>query len=199
MKIQTHMLQRKSILHPSISRTPMESGKFKWVIFIDNDIVSPEYYTSVCQCLLNADTGDVVYMPINTHGGSVASGLAVTDAMQRSKAKIITDVIGYAYSCGAMIWSFGDELRMGKCARIMFHSSSHMAWGKSASVAEEADHLVEGMKYLMDRIVKRGVLTQEERDKCFDSKLDVYFNYDQLEDRLEQLKDIPRDEVYTNA
>lgn len=196
MKIQTQMLPRKSILHPSISRTPMTGGGSKWVVLIDNDIVSPEYYTLVCQVLLTATEEDVVYMPINTHGGSVASGLAVTDAMQRSKAKVITDVVGYAYSCGAMIWSFGDELRMGKFARIMFHSSSHMAWGKSASVAEEADHLVEGMKYLMDRIVKRGVITQEESDKCFDSKLDVYFNYDQLKDRLEDLKNIPRDEVY---
>jgi len=196
MKIQTHMLPRQSILNPSISRTPMTGGGFKWTILIDNDIVSPEYYTLACQVLLSAEESDVVYMPINTHGGSVASGLAITDAMQRSKAKVITDVVGYAYSCGAMIWSFGDELRMGKYARIMFHSSSHMAYGKSATIAEEADHLVEGMKYLMDRIVKRGVLTQEERDRCFDSKLDVYFNYNQLKDRLEGLKDIPRDEVY---
>lgn len=196
MKIKTHMLPRRSVLHPSVGRTPMENGKYRWTILINNDIVDPDYYTLVCQALLNASEGDIAEIKINTYGGSVASGLAITDAMQRSKAKVITDVIGYAYSCGAMIWSFGDELHMGKYARVMFHSSSHMAWGKSASVGEEAEHLVAGMEYLMDRIVKRGVLTQEERDKCFDSKLDVYFNYDQLKDRLEDLKDIPRDEVY---
>lgn len=193
------MLPRKTILHPSISKTPKEGGGNRWVIFIDNDIVEPDYYTLVCQALLTATAEDEVYIPINSHGGSVSSGLAITDAMQRCKAHIITDVVGHAYSCGAMIWSFGDELKMGKYARIMFHSSSHMAWGKSADVAEEAEHLVKGMEYLMDRIVKRGVITQEERDKCFENRIDVYFNYDQLKDRLEDLKNIPRDEVYANV
>lgn len=189
------MLPRKSIFDPSIGRTPMENG-FKWTILFDNDIVSPDYYTLVCQALLNAKEEDVVHIMVNTYGGAVASGLAITDAMQRSKARIITEVVGYAYSCGAMIWSFGDELRMGKYARVMFHSSSHMAWGKSSDIQEEAEHLVEGMKYLMNRIVKRGVLTQEEADSCFDSKIDLYFNYQDLESRLEDLRNIPRDEVY---
>lgn len=196
MKVETHMLPRKSIFHPSIGRTPMTTGKHRWTILIDNDIFGPDYYTLVCQALLNASEGDEVIMLINTHGGSVASGLSITDAMQRSKAKIITNVVGYAYSCGAMIWSFGDELRLGKFARVMFHSSSHMAWGKSADIGEEAEVMVKGMEYLMDRIVKRGVITQEERDLCFESKKDVYFCYDELKDRLDSLKDIPRDEGY---
>jgi ATP-dependent protease ClpP protease subunit len=163
---------------------------------IDNDIVDPDYYTILCQALLSAKEGDEFHILINTYGGNVSSGLAITDAMQRSKAIVVTNVLGYAYSCGAMIWAFGDRLQMGKFARIMFHSSSHMAWGKSADIADQASGLVKGMKYLMSRIVKRGVITQEESDKCFNSKLDVYFNYNHLAERLAGLQNIPRDEVY---
>lgn len=171
----TQIIPRKHKLYPQISVTDNTDGSRDFVIAINSKISSPDFFVYAIQTMLRATENDKVTVLINTPGGDVDAGLGFINAMKRCQAPITTQIVGYAYSCGAMIWSFGDNRLMGKFARGMFHSSSHGQQGKTRSLAEAAVALETRIKVLYDEIIERGVLSESQVSKIFDNKIDYYF------------------------
>ncbi len=89
---------------------------------------------------------DVIPVVIDSYGGQVYSLMSMISAIQNSQLPIATIVEGKAMSCGAILFSFGDDGKrfIDKNATVMIHDVSSMAWGKVEEVkvsAQETDRL----------------------------------------------------------
>ena len=88
----------------------------------------------------------VIPVVIDSYGGQVYSLMSMISAIKHSELPIATIVEGKAMSCGAVLFTFGEEgLRfMDPNATIMIHDVSSMDWGKVEELkagAKEADRL----------------------------------------------------------
>ena len=89
---------------------------------------------------------DVIPVVIDSYGGQVYSLMSMISAIQNSQLPIATIVEGKAMSCGAILFSFGEDGKrfIDKNATVMIHDVSSMAWGKVEEVkvsAQETDRL----------------------------------------------------------
>ena len=89
---------------------------------------------------------DVIPIVIDSYGGQVYSLMSMIAAIKNSQLPVATVIEGKAMSCGAILFSFGEEGRryMDPNATLMIHDVSSMAWGKVEEVkvsAEETDRL----------------------------------------------------------
>ncbi len=181
----TKILKRSSMLEPVISVREIADEAHYWIIDISDQIFGTELYARALNVLNTADEKDTVHIILNTPGGAVSTCMSMITAMQQCKAKnLITENIGHAYSSGAYIWSFGKELRMGPFARAMFHTSSHGDGGRTRDIKERAVALEAMTSHLLARVIKLGILTQEEADAAFAGKKDMYYTLDDLKDRM---------------
>ena len=90
----------------------------------------------------------VIPVVIDSYGGHVYSLMAMISAIQNAELPVATIVEGKAMSCGAILFSFGEEGRrfMDPNATVMIHDVSSMDMGKVEELkagANEADRLNE--------------------------------------------------------
>ncbi len=83
---------------------------------------------------------------IDSYGGQVYSLMSMISDIKHSKIPVATIVQGKAMSCGAILFSFGDEGHryMDPDSTLMIHDVSSMGWGKVEEIkasAEETDRL----------------------------------------------------------
>ena len=106
------------------------------------------------QIALAHNTGQpIIPVVIDSYGGQVYSLMSMISAIKHSEKPVATIVEGKAMSCGAVLFTFGEEgLRfMDPNATIMIHDVSSMDWGKVEELkaaANEADRL-NGVIYTM--------------------------------------------------
>ncbi len=98
----------------------------------------------------------VIPVVIDSYGGQVYSLMAMISTIKHSDIPIATIVEGKAMSCGAILFSFGEEgLRfMDPDATLMIHDVSSMDWGKVEELkagAKEADRLNDKVYHMMAR------------------------------------------------
>ena len=99
------------------------------------------------QMALAHNTGQkVIPVVIDSYGGQVYSLMSMISAIKHAEIPIATIVEGKAMSCGAVLFSFGEEgLRfMDPNATVMIHDVSSMDMGKVEELkagAAEADRL----------------------------------------------------------
>ena len=93
---------------------------------------------------------------IDSYGGQVYSLMSMIAAIRDAELPVATVVEGKAMSCGAVLFSFGEDgLRfMDKDATVMIHDVSSMDWGKVEELkagAKEADRLNQKIYTMMAR------------------------------------------------
>ena len=98
----------------------------------------------------------VIPVIIDSYGGQVYSLMSMISAIKHSDLPIATIVEGKAMSCGAILFSFGEEgLRfMDPNATVMIHDVSSMDFGKVEELkagAAEADRLNKKIYTMMAR------------------------------------------------
>ena len=98
----------------------------------------------------------VIPIIIDSYGGQVYSLMSMISAIKHADLPVATIVEGKAMSCGAVLFSFGEEgLRfMDPNATVMIHDVSSMDMGKVEELkagAAEADRLNEKIYTMMAR------------------------------------------------
>ncbi len=98
----------------------------------------------------------VIPIVIDSYGGQVYSLMSMIAAIRDAELPVATVVEGKAMSCGAVLFSFGEDgLRfMDKDATVMIHDVSSMDWGKVEELkagAKEADRLNQKIYTMMAR------------------------------------------------
>jgi ATP-dependent Clp protease, protease subunit len=74
----------------------------------------------------------VIPVVIDSYGGQVYSLMAMISSIKHAELPVATIIEGKAMSCGAILFSFGEEgMRfMDPDATLMIHDVSSMVWGK---------------------------------------------------------------------
>jgi len=109
------------------------------------------------QIALAHNTGQkVIPIIIDSYGGQVYSLMSMISAVKHSELPIATIVEGKAMSCGAILFSFGEQgLRfMDPDATVMIHDVSSMEYGKVEEIkasAEETERLNQKVYTMMAR------------------------------------------------
>jgi len=98
----------------------------------------------------------IIPVVIDSYGGQVYSLMSMIAAIRDAELPVATIVEGKAMSCGAVLFSFGEDgLRfMDKEATVMIHDVSSMDWGKVEELkagAAEADRLNQKIYTMMAR------------------------------------------------
>ena len=75
---------------------------------------------------------DIIPVIIDSYGGHVYSLMSMISAIKYAELPVATIIEGKAMSCGAILFSFGEDGRrfMDPHATIMIHDVSSMNWGK---------------------------------------------------------------------
>jgi ATP-dependent Clp endopeptidase proteolytic subunit ClpP len=89
---------------------------------------------------------NIIPVVIDSYGGQVYSLMAMISAIRNADIPVATIVEGKAMSCGAILFSFGEEgyRFMDSSATVMIHDVSSMERGKVEEIkasAEETDRL----------------------------------------------------------
>ncbi len=109
------------------------------------------------QVSLAHNTGQkIIPVIIDSYGGQVYSLMAMISSIRAAELPVATIVEGKAMSCGAVLFTFGEEgLRfMDPDATVMIHDVSSMDFGKVEELkagAAEADRLNEKIYTMMAR------------------------------------------------
>ena len=98
----------------------------------------------------------VIPVIIDSYGGQVYSLMSMIAAIKHAEIPVATIVEGKAMSCGAVLFTFGEEgMRfIDKHATVMIHDVSSMDWGKVEELkagAKEADRLNDKIYTMMAR------------------------------------------------
>lgn len=99
-------------------------------VFMNTCIQEPEVYNELCYKLITAKSSDTFYMWLNTPGGVIDSAFMITDAMEKSKARIIGKLSGTVASAGTLITLACDEIEVADHTSFMIHNYSTGMQGK---------------------------------------------------------------------
>jgi ATP-dependent Clp protease, protease subunit len=109
-----------------------------------NEKAAKEFRSSVA---LAHNTGQkIIPVVIDSYGGEVYSLMSMISTIKAAELPVATIIEGKAMSCGAILFSFGEEGRrfMDPHATLMIHDVSSHNWGKTEEVkasAEETERL----------------------------------------------------------
>ena len=128
----------------------------------------------------------VIPIIIDSYGGQVYSLMSMIAAIKASELPVATIVEGKAMSCGAILFTFGEEgMRyMDPNATLMIHDVSSMDWGKVEELkasAAEADRL-------NDKVYKMMAQNCGKRDDYFMKIVDKKKHADWFIDATEAKK-----------
>ena len=168
---------------PKIGLIENPDGSKVYSAIIDFAIDEPYAFNQFVQLLDTATDKDTFHISIKSPGGNLNTGLFVTDAMERSSAKIITHALHIAASCGAMLWAYGEERHAYPLSRPMFHTASMGARGRTRDIMDNAAECEATILEFMEHPRVMQVITTAELKKCVTNKTDLYLNSKDLEGR----------------
>ena len=116
------------------------------IIFLSDEVNDVTASLIIAQLLfLDAeDPGKVIYLYINSPGGSVTSGMAIYDTMNYIKSDVATICIGMAASMGAFLLSSGKKGKRYSLpnSTIMIHQPLGGAKGQASDIKIHAEHIL---------------------------------------------------------
>ncbi len=133
--------------------------------------------------LYQVEEKDVVYLHIDSPGGSVANMNVLLLAMEHCKAKIHGIVERQASSCGAFTAANCDTLTCSDTAEVMFHSMASCVFGKLVSISEKVEILKIWNRTISEPAITKGLLTEKEYDSMMDHKRDIFLCGEDLQIR----------------
>lgn len=118
---------------------------------------------------------------IDSRGGSVHNGFSIIDAMRTSGLAVDTYSYGQVASCGFLIFINGQMRTINKNSRFMWHDASYGLWYASTEThrenLEETDKI---MEMINRNIIENTNLTQEDLTAIYKSKVDKWYNADEM-------------------
>lgn len=146
--------KKKTKKEPKI-KTPSDVNLFDNRIIRLNKTIDAEVAEEIVEQLLKLDTikskKDIIFY-INSPGGTVASGMAIYDAMQMVKSDVRTICIGRCASMAAVLLSGGTKGKryITPNSEVMIHEVSSFNMGKIGELKINYEHT----NTLNERIIK---------------------------------------------
>ena len=150
-----------------------EGDRMRHFIIIHGEISTPHDYTKLLFTLDTASENDVIDIYLRTPGGYVDGCADIATAMELCKAKVTTHAMGITASCGAILFDAGDESIPEAWSDILYHMPIQIIGGKSLDIRDITTCEIIRGKYLLNKAVQKGHLTEEEYIKATQGRQDV--------------------------
>ena len=149
---------------PVITRIPLGEGKPGEHVTVQlvGEIGPITQFLELLEVLDTATENDVVEIMIDTPGGDVYTTALIVERMENCRAHVITTASGLVASAGSFLWFYGRERRVNRWSKFLIHCSSHGDYGRSLSVLENSEKLVQYMRELGIEMPGSGLLTRDE-------------------------------------
>ncbi len=129
----------------------------------------------VVDALEDLNGADPIHVRINSHGGALADGVAIYNALRRHEADIVTEIDGYAYSVGSLIAMAGDTIRMPDNTMLMIHAPWAGVDGNAADMREAANVLDKHASTMASAYERGGKVDADAVAGWLDGSKDHYF------------------------
>lgn len=171
---------------PAITRAPKGEGipGEHITVHLVGEIGPITQFLELIEVLDTATKDDEVEIMIDTPGGDVYTTATIVERMENCRAHVITTASGLVASAGSFLWFYGRERRVNRWARFLIHCSSHGDMGRSLSILETSERLVEYMKELGLEMLGAGLLTRAQYVEVFECKADVELSAEEVKARL---------------
>ena len=153
----------------------------KFVFEIDEDIAEPSYYRRLIRVLDTATESDSVLFKINSSGGRGDSCSAILNAIQKTQATTIAEIVCNCHSAASLIALSCDELIVSDFANMLCHSARFGTDGKTNDVLASASHYKK-ISDLMIGNAYRGFLSPHEIAEVLNGK-ELYLDANEIKDR----------------
>jgi ATP-dependent protease ClpP protease subunit len=153
--------------------------------YINREIDAPHFYIDMVHKILSAGEEDVIHIHLNTPGGRLDTGVQIINALQMTKAHVITSIEARCDSLGTFIFLVADEYIVHDNCMMMFHNFSGGTWGKGHEQVAQLDATIRWYNDLARKLCV-PFLTPEEFDRIIKGE-DIYFHSDEIRKRLERM------------
>ncbi|WP_291568555.1 head maturation protease, ClpP-related [Clostridium sp. UBA2485] len=113
---------------------------------------------------------DYINVYINSYGGEVGEGLAISNELKRHNAKIRTYADPFACSIASVIFSAGDERIVYDTSLLMIHNAWTTAAGNAKDFRKQADDLEKITKASINAYMNIVNITEEELRELLDNE-----------------------------
>lgn len=142
-------------------------------------------YTDMVHRMYTATEADVVYIHLNTPGGSLETGVQILNAIQNSAAHVITILESTAYSLGTLIFLAGDEMVVNDNCMMMFHNFRGGVVGVGHEMVAELEATIKWFASLAKKIYI-PFLTEDEFDRIVRGE-DMWMQSSEIRRRLSKM------------
>lgn len=142
-----------------------------------------ERYSDLLNIIKTSSESDLIYIYVNSEGGSMRMALQIVNSMLASSAKIITCLEGEAMSAATMIFLAGEEYVVNPNCTFMVHTYSGGMRGKGNELLSQLEHVHANVKKVL-RSFYAKILTDAELEQVSDGR-DIWMDSEELIQRLE--------------
>lgn len=108
------------------------------------------------------DTKEPIRVYINSYGGEVESMAFMIETLKSIPNPVHTICLGKAYSCGAILLSFGDIRSIGRYSTIMLHEISSGAFGSSSEMEISVREVKRQNQFWLKQVAKNCKIPYKE-------------------------------------
>lgn len=98
--------------------------------YLTGDVGEPDEFIGLFTDLETASPNDVIYIHINSHGGSLETTAQLLHAIQNTQGQVITSAEGMVASAASLVFFSGHALAVGDFSTFLLHDGREGAVGK---------------------------------------------------------------------
>lgn len=141
-------------------------------------------YSDFINIVKTSSENDVIYIYVNSEGGSMRMALQIVNSMRASNARIITCLDGEAMSAATMIFLAGEEYVVNPNCTFMIHTYSGGMRGKGNELLSQLEHVHANVKKVLRNFYSK-ILTDDELEQVSNGR-DIWMDSDELIERLDK-------------
>jgi ATP-dependent protease ClpP protease subunit len=155
-------------------------------VYLFGTLRKDHYYINIIDALTNAGSNEVFIIKINSNGGYVSTAFIIADAIKKTKASVIVEIMAECASAATLIALASNNVCVNDYSTFMVHYYTSGYYGKGNNLKSFTEFNDEYLKKMLSQAYK-GFL----KDKEFEAILkgeDLYFSKDELVKRLQTIK-----------
>lgn len=164
-------------------------GTKDYDVYISGMIDQVHNYTDLLNILFSAETGDKVFLKINSVGGYLDTGLEIQDAIKSSHATVIGILSANASSAASGILLACDGYIIKDGAYMLVHGPTTGSIGPVRDIEDETGFLRKQAVYWISTTYK-NFLTEEEMEDVLENKRQMYLTAEDIRQRLERKEEL---------
>jgi ATP-dependent protease ClpP protease subunit len=129
------------------------------------------------QKALNVVSNDIIYLHINSDGGSLFDGLAAVDCIKKSKVPIYAIVDGSCASAASLMLVVAKKRLMNENSFVLIHQLSSGAWGTFSNIQDSMQNCTIFMETIKKIYLKCTKITEKKLDQILSR--DLWFSAEQ--------------------